>query len=173
MRKAYTLIELLVIIVLLPFVMVAISGIFVVFLRDIPRDTRLLQQNTSILDLTRQLARDMDSAKGLPDTGDGLTSNRSTLLIALPGQLISYELADGTVRRRALTQDRRGSDDTSHTWRIPDATVTWQRRRQAGQPHALELHTHFRRRVGDHEVNKLANSHLYFIHALGKAREVE
>lgn len=172
-RKGFTLVELLILIVVLPSVMVVISGIFATFLRDVPRDTRLLQQNTSVLNMTSHLARDMDRAEGLPDSVDALRSDDHTLLIQWPERLVCYQLHDGGVTRTALPAEGQTQSADVRTWQFRDAEIAWQCRRQGDSAYAVELRTHLRRRVAGHVMEKLANSHVYFVDALGKAREIE
>ena len=67
MRKAFTLIEMLLIITIAPLMLVVISGIFATFIQDIPRETRVVQQSTTMLDMLRQVRQDVDEAVGLPE----------------------------------------------------------------------------------------------------------
>jgi prepilin-type N-terminal cleavage/methylation domain-containing protein len=103
MRKAFTLIELLVVVTVLPIVMVAISGVYATFIRDIPRTTRVLQENTTVLDLLGQMRRDVDGAVGLPEQFEGRHASERTLLIEQPGQVICYQIEDGRIVRTVLT----------------------------------------------------------------------
>ena len=99
MRKAFTLVELLVVVTVLPFVMVAVSGVYATFIRDIPRTTRVLQENTTVLDLLRQIRRDVDEAVGLPEQFEGQHAGERTLLIEQPGRVIRYQIEDGRIVR--------------------------------------------------------------------------
>ena len=168
MRKAFSLMEMVVVIVVLPVAFLMISGIFVTLMRDIPRDTRLLQENTSVLDMTDQIAEDMDRANGLPDSAGAARSDEQTLLIALPEGIACYRQVDGGVTRDMLEQA-----NSDHTWQIPDAVVAWRRRQQDGRACALELETLLRRTDKDRWREKFANSRVFFIDGLGKAGEIE
>ena len=173
MRKAIALIELLVVVVVLPFVMIVISGIFATFIRDIPRDTRLLQQNTTVLDMLQHMRADMDRADGLPESVGALRSGEDTLLIELPEHVVCYRWADGAVTRTAWEQDGQEEPEVGGTWRFPDAVIGWQRWKQGERAYAVELRTHLQQRVDGRLFDKLANSHVYFVNALGKAGAVE
>lgn len=172
MRKGFALIELLVFVVILPVAMVAISAIFATFFRDIPRETRLLQQNTSLLDMTRHLAGDMDRAEGLPDSVDALHRDDRTLLIRLPDRVVCYRLQDGGITRTVLDREGQDASDAVRTWRFDDAVIAWQCRRQGERAYAVELRTLFRHRAEGRFRDRLVNSHVYFVNALGKAHEV-
>ena len=83
MRKGFTLVELLVVIIVLPFVMLVLDGLFSTLIRDIPRSYRVVQENTSLLSMLEQMQQDIDKAKGLPESFDGHTASGELLLIEL------------------------------------------------------------------------------------------
>ncbi len=99
MRKAFTLVELLVVVTVLPFIMVVVSGVYATFIRDIPATTRVLQENTTVLHLLEQMRRDADGAIGLPKQFNGQYADERILLIAQPGQVIRYQIEDGRIVR--------------------------------------------------------------------------
>ena len=92
MRKGFTLVELVVVVTVLPFVMAALSGVYVTFIRDVPQATQVLQENTTLLDAIGQIRRDMDQAVGLPTRFDGQRADERTLLIAQPDGVICYHV---------------------------------------------------------------------------------
>jgi prepilin-type N-terminal cleavage/methylation domain-containing protein len=102
MRKAFTLVELLVVVTVLPFALVAVSGVYATFIRDVPAATRVLQENTTVLHLLEQMRRDVDEATGLPEQFEGQRANAHTLLIAQPGRMIRYQIEDGRIVRTLL-----------------------------------------------------------------------
>jgi type II secretory pathway pseudopilin PulG len=172
MRKAFTLVELLVVIGILPFVMFALSGVFMVFIRDIPRATRVLQENTTVLNMLRQTRRDMDRAIGLPGQFNGWHADEHTLLIKLPDSVVCYQFEDGKVLRTVSREESRTAPGEGRLWRIPNAVVTWRLWTQDGGAYAAEIHSHVRRRVGAQLKNELASSQVFFVHALGKGDEL-
>ncbi len=99
MRRAFTLVELLVVVTVLPVVMVVVSGVYATFIRDIPSTTRVLQENTTVLHLLEQMRRDMDGAIGLPEQFNGQHADEHTLLIAQPGQVVRYRIEEGRIVR--------------------------------------------------------------------------
>ena len=99
MRKAFTLVEVLAVVTVLPFILVAVSGVYATFIRDIPRTTRVLQENTTVLNLLGQMRRDVDAAVGLPEQFEGQRRGERTLLIEQPGRVICYQIEDGQVVR--------------------------------------------------------------------------
>jgi prepilin-type N-terminal cleavage/methylation domain-containing protein len=173
MKKAFTLIELLVVIVVLPSVMVVISGIFRTFFRDIPRDTRLLQENTTLFDMLQCIRADMDQANSLPESTGGTRSGASSLLIELPEHVVCYQLQDGAVTRTTLQQNAQAQPEAERTWRLPDAMIAWQRWKRGGDAYAVEVRTHLQQRVDGRLFERLKNSHVYFVNELGKVGTVE
>jgi prepilin-type N-terminal cleavage/methylation domain-containing protein len=171
MRRAFSLIELLAVITLLPFLMIAVSGVYVTFIRDIPRTTRLLQQNTTVLDLLRQVSRDMDRATGLPEQGDGQAAGPRTLLIEQPGRVIRYQLEDGRVVRTLLQGQGTSVADAPRVWRVPDAVIAWQPWVRDGRAYAVEVHAHLQERVNGLVRPLLAGSYVYFVRGLGQESE--
>ena len=185
MRKAFTLVELLVVVTVLPFVMVAVSGVYATFIRDIPRTTRVLQENTTVLDLLQQIRRDMDKAIGLPEPHDD-EARATILLIEQPDGVIRYQLWDGQVVRTPLsgqipedegqrTGDIVTSDPRSHEriWRVPDAVIAWDRWMRNDRPYAVEIHSHVKQWVSGFLREKLANSSVFFVHGLAKEGEIQ
>ena len=68
MRKGFTLIEVLTVVVVLPFLMIVIDGLFKTLIKDIPRSYKVVQANTSLLSVLKEMQQDIDKAKGLPET---------------------------------------------------------------------------------------------------------
>ena len=97
MRKGFTLVELLVVIIVLPFVMLVLDGLFSTLIGDIPRSYRVMQENTSLLSMLEQMQQDIDKAKGLPESFDEYTTSNKLLLIELTEGMICYQLKDGKI----------------------------------------------------------------------------
>ena len=168
MKKGFLLIEVLVAIVTLPVALLLVSRVFVALVRDVPKDVRLLQQNTEVLAMTWRIADDMDRAKGLPRSAGAFSNNARTLLIQLPEAVACYQQSDDGVTRTLVGQDEAGD-----IWQVPDATVAWRCREQDGRAYAVELQTHLERRLGDRSTERFPNSYVYFIDGLAKAEEVK
>ena len=168
MKKAFSLVEVLVILFTVPIALLLVSHILVALLRDMPSDVRLLQQNTSVLDMTRRLAEDMDRAEALPASSGTLYSDAQTLLIQLPDAIACYRRIDDGVTRTLV-----GHAEADHTWHVPDATIDWQLWEREDHAYAVELRTHLQRQLGDQSLERFANAHVYFIDGIGKADEIE
>jgi type II secretory pathway pseudopilin PulG len=164
--SAYALIEMLVLIVIAPFLMVAVSGFFRSFVRDIPQATRLVQQNTTVLNLLDQLRRDVDRAVALPERIGDAQANDSTLLIEQPDVVVWYRFDEGQIVRRLL--DRQGGTvpDEDRVWQARDAVIEWRPWLRESRAYALEVHSHLKQRVAGMERRKLAGTQVFFMGGL-------
>ena len=174
MRKGFTLVEMLVVIIVLPFVMLVLDGLFSTLIRDIPRSYRVMQENTSLLSMLEQMQQDIGRAKGLPESFDEYTTSNKLLLIELAEGMICYQLKDDKVLRLRTRDEGRGTRDASivnrlssvsQSWSMPHAKVEWQVWRKDGGGYAVEVKTHIEHKVQGHWEKKMANSHLYFVGA--------
>lgn len=168
-RRAFTLIEILVVISVLPFVAMAFSSLFATFIRDVPRMTRIVQENTSVLDLVRHIRDDVDAAIGFPESFGDVKSDERTLLIALPENVIRYQVEDSGVTRTVLGREEQAQPQSEGAWRFRDAVIRWRLRGQGEEARAVEVRTFLRERISGKTRERLANSHVYFIDGLGRA----
>ncbi len=171
MRRGFTLIELLFSVTILPFLLITVSGVYVTFIRDIPRTTRLLQQNTTVLDLLRQIGGDMDRATGLPEQVAGQTAGEHTLLVAQSGRVVRYQFENGRVVRTVLQGQSSAVADEERLWRVPDAVIAWRPWVRDGRAYAVEMHAHLQERVNGMVRQMLAGSHVFFVRGLGRESE--
>ena len=172
MRKGFTLIEVLVVVAITPILAVALSGMFRVFVRDIPQGARLLQQNTSVLDMLQNVRRDVDRAVALPAQFQDVQMNDQRLLVELPEGTVSYEFHDGEVARTAFGPDGAAASKP-RLWRAPKAVVTWKPWRRGNEAYAVEVHTAVQQRIRGKWYNKFANSHVFFLQGLGKDQAIK
>lgn len=170
MRKGFTLVELLIVIIVLPFVMIVLDGLFSTLLRDIPRSYRVMQENTSLLSMLDQMQQDINKAKGLPESFDGHTTNDEMLLIELADSVICYQLKDEKILRRTLTDNKQSYGLLTESnaleqkvWSAPHAKVQWKVWRKGTNGYAVDVKTYIEYKVQGHLQKKMANSHLYFV----------
>ncbi len=197
MRKAFTLVEMLVIIAIAPLMMVVVSRIFATFIRDIPRETRVVQQSTTILDMLGQVRRDVDEAVGLPERFADTVADERTLLIGRSDAVICYRFEDGrTVRTllvgagprarptptpamadqgqpQGVAPTETSAPNDQRIWRMPNAVITCRPWTRDGKAYAVEMHSHVQQRFAGTLHKKLANSQVFFVNGAGKGREVQ
>ena len=172
MRKGFTLIEVLAVVTITPILAVALSGMFRVFVRDIPQGARLLQQNTSVLDMLGNVRRDVDRAVALPERFQDVQTDEHTLLVELPEGTVSYEFRNGEIVRTALSAAGAAAAD-ERLWRVPKAVLTWKPWKQGDTVYAVEAHTAVQQRIRGKLHNKFTNAHVFFLQGLGKDQAIK
>jgi len=125
MRKAFSLVELLTVMVVFAAVSVALAALFATIITDIPKSYHVVQENTSLLSMLGQMRKDIDMAKALPHSSAGYTMDDELLLIELPEGLICYQLKNGEVLRRRLTEAQKDPGEDTKVWSVPNAKVEW------------------------------------------------
>jgi prepilin-type N-terminal cleavage/methylation domain-containing protein len=193
MRRAFTLVELLVVVTIAPLLMVVISHVYVTFIRDIPRMTRALQVNTTVLDALRQIRRDVDGAVGLPEQFESCHADARTLLIEQAGGVVCYQIENGRIVRTRLSgsvsEDRgrktkdgiaahpqsaiRNPQSPERVWRVPEAVIAWRPWVRDGRAYAVEIHSHVMQQVEGFMREKLANSQVFFLPVQKQEGETE
>jgi prepilin-type N-terminal cleavage/methylation domain-containing protein len=168
MRKGFTLVELLVVVIVLPFVFLLFDGLFKTIAGEIPMSVRLIQENTSLLNMLRQLQKDTDEARDLPKSFAGRTANEQLLLIELSDGVICYQLKDGHVIREKLMNTSQGKTEEPRIWPVPHAKIEWKVWERNGLGYAVQTNVHLEYGRRGQWIQKMAHSHLYFVGALGK-----
>jgi len=168
MRKGFTLVELLVVVIVLPFVFLLLDGLFKTLNGEIPMSVRLIQENTNLLTVLTQMQKDVDEAKGLPESYAGQTAGDHVLLIKLPDGVVCYKLQDGQVIRQKLTDTSKDKTEEPRIWPVPHAKIEWKVWKRNGRGYAVQIDTHLKYGRRGQWVQKMAHSNLYFIGAIEK-----
>ncbi len=163
MRKGFSLIELIVIIAILPFVFIVIDGLIATMFSDIPRSVKTIQDNSILLDMTDQLQEDIDVAKDLPQSVNGYTASNELLLIKLADSVIYYQIKDGQVLRYGFAENQQKIPEQTRLWSMPDTKIKWHVHRKNGKGYAVEIENHTEYVYKGHLIKKMANSHIYFV----------
>lgn len=167
MRKGFSLTEVLVVVIVLPFMILILDGLFKTLIKDIPRTHKLLEENTILTIMLDRIQQDIDKAKGLPDSFGGYTASNELLLIELADSVICYQFKDGSVLRRKLTDNKQNDTKEEIIAKIPHTNITWQVWRKGQNGYAIEVQTSIEYKMrGKHLEKKMANSHLYFVGTL-------
>ena len=166
MRKGFTLTEVLIAVIVLPFMLLILDGLFKTLIKDIPRSYKVVQVNTSLLSMLKEIQQDIDKATGLPQKYNEYTASDKVLLIALPEDMICYQIKDDKMFRCNLSENKKSNDAETRYWSVPHALVDWKVWRKDTSGYAVEVRTHIEHNVQGHLQKKMANSHLYFVDAL-------
>ncbi len=163
MRKGFSLIELLVIIAILPFVFIVIDGLIATMFTDIPRSVKSIQDNSILLNMTEQMQQDIDTAKDLPRSVNGYTAGDDLLLIELADGTIHYQLKDNNVFRYVFAENQQQIPEKTILWSMPGTKIKWQVHRKNGKGYAVEIEHHIEYTLKGHLIKKMANSNMYFV----------
>jgi prepilin-type N-terminal cleavage/methylation domain-containing protein len=172
MRRGHSLVELLVAMSIFAIVSIVVSKLFITIISDIPRSYRIVQENTSVLNMIEQMHKDVDLAKGLPESFAEYTTDKNLLLIELPDGIVCYQLKDGKVLRRSLPAARENYEEDTKVWSVPNAKIEWQVLRNNSVGYAVEVKTHIEHNVRARSEEKMAGSYLYFAGAFRKVVEL-
>ena len=168
MRKGFSLVELLVIIVVLPFVFLISNGLFKTLASEIPWSLRIANEHKTLLHMLAQMQEDIDQAKSLPLSYAGHIPNDRQVLIELPEGVFCYQLKDGRVLRQKLTDTGQSDAENPIVWLLPHASVQWKVWTRNGHSYAVEANTYIEHKRRGEWKKKMAHSNLYFAGALGK-----
>jgi hypothetical protein len=164
MRKGFTLVELFIVIVTLPFVAIILDLLFADIVTNIPKASRMVHENTTVISLLGRIQADVDRARALPDSVGEYEAGEDMLLIEMGDFTVGYEIKDGRVVRRRL--DEEGQEDESAVWTAPNSDIRWSVLKAEGAAYAVEVRTHIRHKLRRRIQEKMANSHLYFLRSL-------
>ncbi len=191
MRRGFTFTEIVVVIIILPFVLFLLDGLFATLLTEIPRSCRMAQQGSTLLGLLEQIHRDVGEAKALPAEFGGRTADDKLLLVELPEGVIGYQIEKGRVTRSKLPSDPGGEAvpalrpasilpaggnkgkmpsprelEQERVWAVPNSKIEWQVWQKDGQRYAVEVKTHVELKVHGRMEKKMARANLFYGGAL-------
>ena len=162
MRKGFTLVEILVVVIILAFLIFLTDGLFTTLLAEIPRSYRIAQESITLQNLLEQIQQDMDKASGLPKSFEGLTTDDKQILIELPDGVICFQQKDEQIIRRKLTDGPQDRVEEKRAWSLPSTKVEWTIREKDTQGIAVELKTHIEYKTRGRWRKTTANSHVYY-----------
>lgn len=164
MRRGYSLVEMLIVLVVFASVSAVFAGLFRTLLRDIPVMQKNYQTNTSIQHLLDQMRSDVDAAVNISLLPD---ENQSLLLENNDGT-VRYQLAESKVLRKVS-----GSTENIKTWSLPKAAIEWKVWKKNELGYAVQVHTAVEYIIDSRTQGRLAGSHLFFAGTLAGTGIVE
>ena len=162
MRKGFTLVEMLVVVIVLPIAFLILDGLFTTLLADIPRSYRIAQESTTLQHLLEHFQRDMDKARGLPETFADHAADARQILIDLPDGVICYRQKDDQIIRRLLTEAPQDRVQEERAWSLPNTKVEWEIWTKDAEGYAVEVKTHIEYKTRGRWKKTTANSHVYY-----------
>ena len=161
MRKGFSMIELLIVIVTMPMVMLVVYPVFHEMAVDIPRGVALVSQHGRLLGVLESLHDAIDRATALSLEDAPQTEGASVLLIEQPGRQVRYALLEEGIRRESSGDKLDPNVPAEREWLLPKANIAWHLWRQDNAVVALRVDTSMTH--GRHNKKKFQNTHLFFI----------
>ena len=162
MRKGFSLIEMMTMLVLLIVISFLVTKPLKMVLADSPRTHRDFQANMSAGYMVKQLQVDIESGFGLAEyAGDERTGLRLLLIDSKDG-MISYQFDDGEVVRSKAGPGESVSAEDLNEWVLPNVKIEWKVWKRGGKAYGVEVSTRIERKVSGHLKNKLQNSYVFF-----------
>jgi hypothetical protein len=151
MRRGFLLIEILMVLFILMILAVFFGRLWRVFIYEVPRGYRLVQESTTLNNLVSHIRSDVASARTLSQ------SSGDSLLIETAQGVISYKFEQGLILRQ-----KDGGAQDSISWSVPHGKIEWQVRNTGKNGSAVEVITYIEDRDLGHIRKKMANSNLFF-----------
>jgi hypothetical protein len=165
MRKGYILVEMIVVLAVFSMIAIGLDRFFGTLVFELPKDSRLIQENRSLENAVSHIRADVALAKTLSQSG--VDSNEPNILfIELPGGVVSYKLSDGRILRSF-----EGSTDENIVWPVPHGMIEWRVWSKGKTGYAVEIRTCIEDKAFGQAQKKMANSNLFFAGALWEAAE--
>lgn len=169
MRRAFTLLELMIGATMLVVVSIIAAPFFKSLVIDVPRAKRAIDTHSAVSGMIRQLRADVGAATALPAAAGGEKATDKLLLIASPAGLVRYEIRDGAVIRTRTRPDGTPVQRGTHEWPVPNAEIKWDVRQRGGRRCVVEVRTAVYVDADRGRQKRLVNAHLLF---LGPVRPV-
>ena len=169
MRKGYLLVEMVIVISIMAMVMVTLDRFFRTFTYDLPRNSRLIQENHTLSNAVSHIRADVALAKALSLAG-GDSNEPNTLFVELSNGAVSYKFSDGRILRGFAD----GVTDTAAgdmVWSVPHGWIEWQVWSKDNKGYAVEVSTCIEDKNFGHVRKKMANNNLFFAGTLRETAE--
>ncbi|MBN1125775.1 MAG: hypothetical protein JXA82_12265 [Sedimentisphaerales bacterium] len=163
-RRAYLLNEMVIVLAVMVLIMLITAGLFHTLIHELPSGLKDFNEYASLCHLLRQIEKDMQSGKQLPQTVDDHVAGPATLFIQTDKDLICYEQKENKIIRSILTRQE-DPNQSEAIWSVPHGVIQWNPRTMNEQLCAVEIQSHLHRKIEDRWEKRFANSHLFFLGA--------
>jgi hypothetical protein len=157
MKKGYTLVEVLTVLAIFMAISIPLSRLSKLVIYDIPKSCRLIESNTSILDILKYMKKDINSAIGFPQSFGQYATNDKCLLIEQQNEIVCYLAEQGKISRIEVKKGER-----KIVWQIPDGKIEWQVWRKNGAGYAVEIKKYVAFGRDNHTDKSMANAYVFF-----------
>ncbi len=162
-RRGFSLLELLAILPLMVALAIILDSVFPTLIHDAPAAHRAALREAQLTHMLDLLRTDVDCATSLPAAAAGKTAGDDVLLIEARDGVFCYEKGEGNVTKSRL---QNGEFRTLRTVPLTEAVIAWKPVTEDSQPLALQVHTAVLMKIRGGWAERLANNHLFYMHAL-------
>jgi prepilin-type N-terminal cleavage/methylation domain-containing protein len=157
MKKGFSIIEIITVLAVLAVVAVPLSRLYKLAAYDIPKSFRLVETNTSILNVLKYIKKDVNSAVSFPQSFGGYTTDDKCLLIKQKNKTVCYLIEQDKISRIEIDKEKE-----KITWRIPDGQIEWQVWQKNGEGFAVEIRKYVKLKGYNFVEKKMENAYVYF-----------
>jgi hypothetical protein len=165
MRKGYLIVEMMVVIFVMAIVMVTLERFFRTFTYDLPRSSRLIQENRTLCNAVSHIRADVSSAQMLSRVGGS-----DTLLVQLRGEIVSYKFDNGRIFR-SVAGEVANAAAGDIVWSVPHGIIEWRVWNKDKAGYAVEISTCIEDKNFGHIRKKMTTNNLFFAGALRETAE--
>jgi hypothetical protein len=157
MRKAFSIVECITVIAVVAVISIPLGRLFKFMTYDIPKSCKLVESNTSILDVLKHIRKDINSAKGFPQSFQEYSTDANSLLIERQDGAVCYLLRDEKISRIVINDA-----NEKITWQIPNGKIEWRVWRKDGVGYAVEVKKCVELKSYNRVDKRMENSYVYF-----------
>ncbi|MGB8226377.1 MAG: prepilin-type N-terminal cleavage/methylation domain-containing protein [Sedimentisphaerales bacterium] len=165
MRKGFSLVELITVLAVIAVISIPLGRLFKFMTYDIPKSCKLVESNTSLLDVLKYIRKDINSAKSFPQSFQEYSTDANSLLIERQGSVICYLLRGEEISRIVI-----GDAKEKITWQIPNGKIEWQVWRKDGVGYAVEVKKCVELKSYNRVDKRMENAYVYFAGAYKEAK---
>jgi prepilin-type N-terminal cleavage/methylation domain-containing protein len=164
MKKGFSLVECITVLAVIAVVSIPLARLLKFMMYDIPKSQKLIESNTSILDVLKHIRKDINSAKGFPQSFQEYSMDVNSLLIERQDGAVCYLRQDEKISRIVINDA-----NERITWQIPNGKIEWQVWRKNGIGYAVEVRKYVELKSYNRVDKRMENSFLYFAGAYQEA----
>ncbi len=169
MRKGYFLTEMMVVLFVMAIIMVTLERFFRTFTYDLPRNSCLIQENSTFNNVVSHIRADVVLAKTLSESVNG-PDEPNALLMKMQDGVVSYKFSDGRIIRSFAGGGANAAAEDI-VWSVPHGRIEWRVWNKDKAVYAVEISTCIEDKSFGHIRKKMANNNLFFAGALRETAE--
>jgi len=166
MKKGFSLVEVITVLAVIAVISIPLGRLSKFMMYDIPKSDKIIETNTSILNVLRYIKKDVNLAVNFPEKIKEYSANKNCLLIEQQNKTVCYLAEQGKVSRMVID-----NANGEITWQIPDGKIEWQVWRKNNIGYAVEIRKYVELKSYNRADKKMSNSYVYFTGTYQEAAE--